>query len=279
MPGADPLRPRAGAPRFPQPMSEPLKAVDVENRLARAPLRVAEIFPLLDIEWQDNELSLPIWDPVKLIGNARPGVSSGEAIAEIERIGDESRDLREADPPVEERRDRDLVGRVERARVGAASLSCLTGERKEREALGIRSLELELEARREVESRHGGGAPLGVRQRKRDRHAHVRVAEMGEHGAVAEAHERVDDRRRVHDDRVGERGQAPEASELRARQLLGQGDHAVQERVEPLQAVQIQLGQLRRSDLPGAQQRRQLGHGQEGQLLVRIRPPNPARFG
>ncbi|MDQ3944328.1 MAG: quinone-interacting membrane-bound oxidoreductase complex subunit QmoC [Actinomycetota bacterium] len=28
-----------------------------------------EIFPLLGIEWQDNELSLPIWDPVKIIGN------------------------------------------------------------------------------------------------------------------------------------------------------------------------------------------------------------------
>jgi quinone-modifying oxidoreductase subunit QmoC len=28
-----------------------------------------EIFPILGIEWQDNELSLPIWDPVKIIGN------------------------------------------------------------------------------------------------------------------------------------------------------------------------------------------------------------------
>ncbi|MGH9022710.1 MAG: Rieske 2Fe-2S domain-containing protein [Acidimicrobiia bacterium] len=28
-----------------------------------------EVFPLLGIEWQDNELSLPIWDPVKIIGN------------------------------------------------------------------------------------------------------------------------------------------------------------------------------------------------------------------
>jgi quinone-modifying oxidoreductase subunit QmoC len=28
-----------------------------------------EIFPIVGIEWQGNELSLPIWDPVKIIGN------------------------------------------------------------------------------------------------------------------------------------------------------------------------------------------------------------------
>jgi quinone-modifying oxidoreductase subunit QmoC len=28
-----------------------------------------EIFPILGIEWHNNELSLPIWDPVKIIGN------------------------------------------------------------------------------------------------------------------------------------------------------------------------------------------------------------------
>ncbi len=28
-----------------------------------------EIFPLLGIEWQGNELSLPAWDPVKIVGN------------------------------------------------------------------------------------------------------------------------------------------------------------------------------------------------------------------
>ncbi|HEX6380838.1 MAG TPA: hypothetical protein VF180_06315, partial [Acidimicrobiia bacterium] len=28
-----------------------------------------EIFPILGIEWQDNELSLPLWDPVKIVGN------------------------------------------------------------------------------------------------------------------------------------------------------------------------------------------------------------------
>lgn len=28
-----------------------------------------EIFPIVGIEWQGNELSLPIWDPVKIVGN------------------------------------------------------------------------------------------------------------------------------------------------------------------------------------------------------------------
>jgi quinone-modifying oxidoreductase subunit QmoC len=28
-----------------------------------------EIFPILGIQWQGNELSLPIWDPVKIVGN------------------------------------------------------------------------------------------------------------------------------------------------------------------------------------------------------------------
>lgn len=28
-----------------------------------------EIFPIIGIEWHDNELSLPLWDPVKIVGN------------------------------------------------------------------------------------------------------------------------------------------------------------------------------------------------------------------
>lgn len=28
-----------------------------------------EIFPILGIDWHDNELSLPLWDPVKIVGN------------------------------------------------------------------------------------------------------------------------------------------------------------------------------------------------------------------
>ena len=52
----------------------------------------------------------------------------------------------------------------------------------------------------EVERPHGDVDPLGVVQRIGDRHAHVRVAEVRERGAVAEQDERVDDRLRVHDD-------------------------------------------------------------------------------
>src|SRR5207249_8560906 len=44
------------------------------------------------------------------------------------------------------------------------------------------------------------GAALWVRECIGDRHAHVRVAEVCERGAVAEADERMHDRGRVHDD-------------------------------------------------------------------------------
>ena len=48
--------------------------------------------------------------------------------------------------------------------------------------------------------RHGRRRPLRVRERVRDGDAHVRVAEVRQRRAVAEAHDRVDDRRRVNDD-------------------------------------------------------------------------------
>src|SRR5207249_10518139 len=74
------------------------------------------------------------------------------------------------------------------------------GEREEREGLGVGCLELEGQAAGEVELRDGRDGALGVRQRVRDRHAHVRIAEVREHGAVAEAHQRVYDGRRMDDD-------------------------------------------------------------------------------
>ncbi|HEY3239275.1 MAG TPA: hypothetical protein VGL92_06925, partial [Acidimicrobiia bacterium] len=40
-----------------------------------------EIFPLIGIEWQGNELSLPIWDPVKIVGNVG-GVALVVALAQ-----------------------------------------------------------------------------------------------------------------------------------------------------------------------------------------------------
>ena len=69
-----------------------------------------------------------------------------------ESVLDEPRDLREANASVQERRDRDLVRRVERAREGAAALSRLAREAEQRKALEIRRLELEREAGREVET-------------------------------------------------------------------------------------------------------------------------------
>ena len=52
----------------------------------------------------------------------------------------------------------------------------------------------------QVERRQRRRGALRVGQRVRDRHAHVRVAEVRERRAVAEAHERVHDRRRLDDD-------------------------------------------------------------------------------
>ena len=72
-------------------------------------------------------------------------------VERAERVLDERRDLEEADPAVEERRHGDLVRRVERARIRAAALARLAREREERESLEVGRLELELEARGEVE--------------------------------------------------------------------------------------------------------------------------------
>ena len=66
----------------------------------------------------------------------------------------------------------------------------LAREPQQREALEIGRLELERERLREVERRDRSLAALGIGQRVRDRHAHVRVADVSERGAVAEADER-----------------------------------------------------------------------------------------
>ena len=52
----------------------------------------------------------------------------------------------------------------------------------------------------EIQRRDRRRRPLRVGERVRDRHAHVRIAEMRQRGAVAEADERVHDRGRVDDD-------------------------------------------------------------------------------
>ena len=91
-----------------------------------------------------------------------------------ERLLDGLGDPEERQPPVEERRDGDLVRRVEGARVRAAALAGLAREREHRERLDVGRAELERQTAGEVERRDRGRGALGIGQRERDRHAHVR---------------------------------------------------------------------------------------------------------
>ena len=84
--------------------------------------------------------------------------------------------------------------------MGSAGLSGLACEGEHGKRLDIRGLELEGQAVHEVQPVDRRRGALRVRQGVRDRDAHVRVPEVGERGAVAEAHDRVDDRGRVDDD-------------------------------------------------------------------------------
>ena len=109
--------------------------------------------------------------------------------------------VEEAEPPAEERVHRDLVGGVQRARRRAARLGRLAGERAgtgtSRSSTGS-NVSAPSSTRSSGRDRHVDA--LGVVQRVGDRHAHVRVAEVGERRAVAQADQAVDDRLRVHDD-------------------------------------------------------------------------------
>ena len=104
------------------------------------------------------------------------------------------RDIEEGDPLLEERTDCDLVRRVIDARRRASAHACLARQREQGNVSASGGAELERERLREVERRHGRRGALRVRQRVGDRHAHVRVAEVRERGAVPKAHERMDDR-------------------------------------------------------------------------------------
>ena len=66
---------------------------------------------------------------------------------------DDVGDAEERQPPVEEGGDRDLVGRVERARGGAAALAGLARQREQRERLQVGRLEVE----RRPAARSSGG--------------------------------------------------------------------------------------------------------------------------
>ena len=78
-----------------------------------------------------------------------------------ERVLDQRRDVEEADPSVEEGRDRDLVRGVERAGEGPAALAGLARQREEREAVEIGRLELERQPGGEVEARDRRRAAIG----------------------------------------------------------------------------------------------------------------------
>ena len=92
-----------------------------------------------------------------------------------------------------------LVRGVVRAGVGPAALAGLAGEGKHAERLLVGLEELERPGG-QVERRHRRRRSLGIGQRVRDRDAHVGIAEMRDRRAVAEAHEPVHDRGRVHHD-------------------------------------------------------------------------------
>src|SRR5581483_2031493 len=100
--------------------------------------------------------SAPCWAPSSLrpcdlreLAGAAVGfaqlveVARRRAVDALEHVGDERVDVEEPDPALQERRDRHLVGGVERARIGAAALTRLTRERQHPERLDVGLEELE----------------------------------------------------------------------------------------------------------------------------------------
>ena len=173
-------------------------------------------------------------------------------------------DLEEADAPVEEGRDGDLVGGVEGAGIGPAAHSRLAGQGQERERVRVGRVKLEGQTGREVEGRHRRGGALGIGERVGDGHAHVRVAEVRERRAVPEADDRVHDRGRMDDD-----------LDLLVR-------HAEEEmRLDQLESF---VGERRgvdgdlRAHVPG-RVRERLRRGHAGQLLAALSPEGAARRG
>ena len=80
-------------------------------------------------------------------------MSSTGTTGMVERVGDQRRDVEEADAAVEERRHGLLVGGVEHAGRGAAGLARGAGERQAAEGDGVRRLEGQRQGLRQVELR------------------------------------------------------------------------------------------------------------------------------
>ena len=171
-------------------------------------------------------------------------VASGSSSAAASVSPTTSGIAEEGQPAGEERSDGDLVRGVVDARRGAAlppaarasassgNVSVSGGENSQRE-------------RGQVERCERRRGALGVRERVRDRHAHVRIAEVRERGAVAEADERMDDRRRLDRDLDPVVGNAEEEVRL---------DH-----LEPLVRERRGVDRDLRAHAPGRMRERLLG--------------------
>src|SRR6266508_3870869 len=125
-------------------------------------------------------------------------IARGRTVRSGEGVRNNLCDAEERQPSLEKGCDRDLVRRVENARIGPSQLARTARMREQRERLDIGRVELEHHAGPEIERGNRRRGTLGIGERIRDGDAHVRIAEVRERRAVAETEERVHDRARVH---------------------------------------------------------------------------------
>ena len=118
----------------------------------------------------------------------------------IERLGAGRGNIGEANLPVEEGCDRDLVRRVEDCRCRPSGSERAIGEVDAREALAVRGLEGERAPAHELERGDARVDALRECERLRDRRAHIGMTELREHRPVDVFDERVDHAFRVDHD-------------------------------------------------------------------------------
>ncbi len=92
----------------------------------------------------------------------------------------------------------DLVGGVQHGRRGLVGAQRCVGEVERWEARAIRRFEIEAFELRKIQPRQVEREPLRMGQRHGDRDAHVGQPQLGQHRAVPELHQRMDDRLRMH---------------------------------------------------------------------------------
>ena len=126
-------------------------------------------------------------------------IGGGGAGKLAESVFDDARNRKKGDLMREEGGDGDLVGGVVNGRGTAAGGHGFPGEAEHREANFVERPEIEREQfpeiKRGIDSRRTGGVEQGMLDGK----CHRRRAELGEHRAVGEFDDRVDDALRVHD--------------------------------------------------------------------------------